>query len=155
MTATRRQEATARPRFAGVTLRPYQTEALEAIEKAESAGMNRQLIQMATGLGKTVLFSELIRRRGGRALVLVHRDELITQALEKLHAVAPELEVGVVKAKSDEVCAEVVVASIQTLARRKRRERIVPDFTTIVVDEAHHSAAPSYVEVLRYFGALS
>ena len=56
------------------TLRDYQQEAVEACELAAAAGQNRALVPMPTGTGKTVCFAELIRRRGGRALVLAHRD---------------------------------------------------------------------------------
>jgi len=135
------------------TLRPYQEETLAAIEAAENRGVRRQLVNLPTGTGKTVVFAELIRRRPGRALVLAHRDELNCQAVAKLTGSAPGLSVGVVKAERDEVGAEVVVASVQTLARRHRLERLVPNFTTVVVDEAHHSAAASYRRILDHVRA--
>lgn len=135
-------------------LRPYQQEAIARIEEAFVDGTHRQLVSLPTGTGKTVVFAEVIRRRRGRALVIAHRDELIRQAVDKLNAVAPELTVGVVKAGEDEADAEVVVASIQTLQREARRNRLGDGFTTIVVDEAHHSAAPSYRGVLARFGAF-
>jgi superfamily II DNA or RNA helicase len=83
----------------------------------------------------TVCFAHLIDRRPGRALVIAHRDELIQQAAGKLRQVAPSLEVGIVKAEQDQHGADVVVASIQTLARQSRLARLERDFTTIVVDE--------------------
>ncbi len=103
-----------------LTLRPYQAEAVAAIEAAAREGVQRPLVALPTGTGKTVVFAEVARRRGGRALVLVHRDELLEQAVEKFAAVAPELRVGRVKAAADEVGAPVVVASVQTLARPAR-----------------------------------
>jgi len=138
----------------GVRLRPYQEDAVARIEEAFENGVHRQLLSLPTGTGKTVVFAELIRRRQGRALVIAHRDELIRQAVAKLQAVDPHLSVGVVKADEDEVDAQVVVASIQTLQRGIRRERLGQGFTTIVVDEAHHSAAPSYRGVLAHFGSF-
>jgi superfamily II DNA or RNA helicase len=136
-------------------LRPYQAEALEAIDKAEMRGINRPLVSLPTGTGKTVLFGHLLDRRDGRGLVLAHRDELIGQAASKLRQIAPGLEVGIVKAERDEVGADVVVASIQTLARASRLARLEADFRTIVVDEAHHAAAATYVAVLRHLGAFT
>jgi superfamily II DNA or RNA helicase len=135
-----------------VELRDYQLEALAAVEEAEAAGTRRQLVALPTGTGKTVVFSELIARRGGRALILVHRDELVSQALDKL-AVAGLEDVGVVKAERDEHGAQVVVASVQSLSRRARLERVSPDFRTVVVDEAHHVAADSYQRVLEHVEA--
>jgi superfamily II DNA or RNA helicase len=102
----------------------------------------------------TVCFAHLIGRRPGRALVIAHRDELIQQAAGKLRQVAPSLEVGIVKAERDQAAADVVVASIQTLARPSRLARLERDFATIVVDECHHSSAETYVAVLRHFGVF-
>lgn len=134
-----------------LALRRYQQDALTAIEAAAARGVRRALLVLATGLGKTIVFAELIGRRPGRGLVLVHRDELVRQAVDKLALVAP-LGVGVVKAERDEVDAGVVVASVQTLARETRLRRLRPDFTTVVVDEAHHLAAETYQRVLEHLG---
>lgn len=133
-----------------VMLRDYQTEALSAIAESASRGVNRQLLVLPTGTGKTVVFAELIRRRGDRALILVHRDELIRQAVEKLGVVVPGADIGVVKAERDEHRAPIVVASVQTLARASRLERLAGDFRTVVVDEAHHLAADTYQRVLMW-----
>lgn len=143
------------------TLREYQEDALDRTAKAEARGVRKQLGVAATGLGKTVMFSALAERRGGRALVLVHRDELVSQAVDKMRQVWPEARVGIVKAKDDDVRADVVVASIQTLARPARLARLLAPITgssllsraapfeLVIVDEAHHSAAQTYRSILE------
>jgi superfamily II DNA or RNA helicase len=127
--------------------RPYQREAVEAIVAAEAQGCRRQLVALPTGTGKTVVFALLLQQRDGRALVLAHRDELIHQAVDKLHLVDPTMSIGVVKAERD---APVVVASVQTLSRSQRLERLTPDFTAIVIDKAHHAPAESYRRILTH-----
>lgn len=130
-------------------LRDYQQAAIDAIHEAESAGQRRVIVAHPCGLGKTILFATLIVDRGGRALVLAHRDELIGQAVDKLRMVAGDgLDIGVVKAARNEVHAQVVVASIQTLMRPHRLDALMnPDgglfgapepFRTVVGDEMHH-----------------
>jgi len=151
-------QTTMEPRLAAhappaLPLRPYQAEAITAIEQAEARGIQRPLIVCPTGTGKTVVFAHLIARRPGRALVLAHRDELLAQAAGKLRQVDPAAEVGIVKAERDEAGAEIVVASVQTLARPSRLAR-VGGFSTVVVDEAHHAAADTYLAVLRHLGAF-
>ena len=131
-------------------LRPYQADAIAAIEDAERRGVRRPLLGLPTGTGKTVIFAALIRRRGGRALVLAHRDELLMQATEKIRQVDPETRLGLVKAEANEVEAPVVVASMQTLARESRLARLPRQFQTVVVDEAHHATADSYRRVLDF-----
>ena len=130
--------------------RPYQDEAVAAVWHAAQRGLKRPLIALPTGTGKTIVFALLLQQRPGRALVLAHRDELIEQAMDKLHWIDPGIEIGVVKAERDEHEAPVVVASVQTLSRRQRLARLVPDFDTIVIDEAHHAPANTYRRILSH-----
>jgi ATP-dependent helicase IRC3 len=137
-------------------LRPYQLAAIEAVRNGYRRGLRRMLVQLATGLGKTVVFSHLAHRvtaRGGRALIIAHRDELLTQAREKLLAVDPLADVGIVRAEWDGADAAIVVASIQTIARPERLGRL-GRFELVVIDEAHHAAARSYRDVLEALGAF-
>jgi superfamily II DNA or RNA helicase len=133
-----------------LTPRPYQYEAVAALLAAAARGVQRPLLVLPTGTGKTIVFALLVQRRGGRALILAHRDELIQQAVDKLRLVDPTLPLGVVQATRDEHTAPTVVASVQTLSRRTRLTRLVPDFQTIVIDEAHHAPAPTYRRILDY-----
>src|SRR6266699_3759444 len=142
--------AVAAPPMLRLTPRPYQYEAVAALLTAAARGVQRPLLVPPTGTGKTIIFALLVQRRGGRALILAHRDELIQQAVDKLYLVDPTLPLGIVQAERDELTAPTVVASVQTLSRRPRLARLVPDFRTIVIDEAHHAPAPSYRRILEY-----
>lgn len=141
-------------------LRPYQTEALEAIRERFRHGIRRPLVSLPTGTGKTVLFSAMASsalKRGSRVLVLAHRDELLTQAADKMHQFDEALDamtVGLVKAEVDQHDRPVVVASVQTLGREARLARIAEPFQLIIVDEAHHAAADSYQRILRGLGSF-
>jgi len=133
-----------------VRLRDYQLEAIAAVEARYLAGVHRQLVALPTGTGKTILFAEVVRRRGGRSIILAHRDELLESAAEKLGAVAPDIRAGVVKAQRDETDATVVLASVQTLARPSRLARLAGPFGTVVVDEAHHATARTYRSIIDH-----
>lgn len=137
-----------------LALRPYQQTALDAIKAAWLRGIRRQLLALPTGAGKTMVFAHLVASRQGRALILAHRDELIQQAADKLEMVAPELNVGIIKAERDEHTAPVVVVSVQTLSRPRRLERVIPDFETVIIDEAHHAWADSYRRILSHVRAF-
>jgi ATP-dependent helicase IRC3 len=115
--------ATPPPTFR-LTPRPYQYEAVAALLAATARGVHRPLLVLPTGTGKTIVFALLVQRRRGRSLILAHRDELLQQAVDKLRLVDPTLPLGVVQ--------------------------VVPDFQTIVIDEAHHAPAPTYRRILEY-----
>lgn len=136
-----------------VELRGYQSAAIEDILVGLGNGSTRQVLSMATGLGKTVCFVEVARRIGGRCLVLVHRDELVMQTVSAFRRGWPEAAVGVVKAEQDEYDKRVVVASVQTLSNAKGRRLLrwgADHFQLVVVDEAHHAVAPSYERVISH-----
>ena len=138
--------------------RPYQADAIKALTAGWAGPNNRLAVVLPTGAGKTVVFSNLIHQLldklgGNRALVIAHREELIEQAAAKVRAIDPALRVGIVKAERDEHHdVDVIVASIQTLAVERRRAAI-RDVGLVIVDECHHAAAPTYMEVLEHFGA--
>ena len=135
-------------------LRPYQHEAFDATIKGFK-DFDRQLGVAPTGSGKTIIFAALachFHKQGQRTLILAHREELIQQAADKLHT-STGIEADVDKAEQfADSGALVVVGSIQTLIRQKRRERWAADhFGLVVVDECHHSLADSYQTVLGHF----
>jgi superfamily II DNA or RNA helicase len=105
-------------------LRDYQEEAVEAVIAEARQGVRRQLVVIPTGGGKTLIVAALSQKAHGRVLMLVHRDELIEQSVEKFGWVWPEEQIGVVKAERDEHDRRVVVASVQTLAHKRRRDRL-------------------------------
>lgn len=141
-----------------IELRGYQREAISAVHDALSRGVTRPAVVLPTGAGKTVIFAhptfrEPLLDQGQRMLVLVHRDELALQAMAKFRVMSPDVRIGRVQAQYDEIDADIIVASVQTLARQARRER-VKNVGLLVVDEAHHATARTYVETLRHFGAF-
>jgi superfamily II DNA or RNA helicase len=140
-------------------LRDYQEDALFCIDQAWETRRST-LAVIATGLGKTVIFAEVIKRRQpGRSIVIAHREELIAQAKHKIeHFAGLDCEIEM----ADQMASTslfsrmpVVVATVQTLVsgRKKRRmERFNPmDFTTLIIDEAHHGPAETYKQVIAHF----
>lgn len=124
------------------TLRPYQQECKEILDHTTEG---KHLVVMATGLGKTVVLTHL--KRNGRVLLLSHRDELVRQP-EKYYTCS----FGIEKAGEYSHGEEVVSASVQSLCRPNRLRAFSPDeFDTIIIDEAHHSAAKTYRKILDYF----
>ncbi len=151
-----------------LNLRPYQTDAIAGIDRLLASGVNRPAVVQATGLGKTTVFthklaSYLATHPRERGLVLVRRDELATQARDRIHQHAPHLRPGIVMGTQRDHDRPVVVASVQTLSRSRtrggvqswpRREEIHGVGIT-VYDEAHHAAADTDRATLDYYGAFA
>jgi|SRR5579859_6352511 ATP-dependent helicase IRC3 len=52
--------------------------------------------------------------------------------------------------------ADITVCSVQSLLRMDRLAKYNPDWTKLIlIDEAHHAAAPTYLKILEHFGATS
>jgi len=139
-----------------MNLRPYQAQARDAVIAEWDKGHRKTLLVLPTGTGKTVVFSSIVGHRvarGGKALILAHRGELLTQAANKLLAVTG-LPCGLEKAESTSLNSnhKITVGSVQTMAQPLRLARFPNDyFTDIVVDEAHHCLSDSYQRVLEHF----
>lgn len=137
-------------------LRPYQIQAKDAVLSEWSEGHRKTLLVLPTGTGKTVVFAKVVEDRvnnGGRALVLAHRGELLSQAADKIMD-ASGMACALEKAESTSLGSNmpVTVGSVQSLAQPKRLARFPRDyFTDIVVDEAHHCLSDSYQRVLEHF----
>ena len=120
--------------------RPYQQECLDVIEKQPPGSY---LCNLATGLGKTWIFTHIPRQ--GRVLILAHREELVRQPAKYY-----DCPVGFEIAKDKSSGEEVVIASVQSLVRRL--DRFAPDdFDMIITDECHHSAASTYQKIYEHF----
>ncbi len=144
-------------------LRDYQQRAVDAVHMAMEKGINKQVAVLATGLGKTVIFSHVIsqrvKRTGKKALIIAHREELLLQAKDKLQQINPDLQIGIEQAENvaDHTNDDVIIASVATIGRAAspRLLAFIPEnFSTIIIDEAHHASASSYRTVLKHFGVL-
>lgn len=128
-------------------LRKYQQESLDAINKRLSEGINKQILVLPTGSGKTIVFSHLIKERQklGKTLILAHREELLTQAQDKLTQVDSTITSAIEQAEKKANGEEVVIASVATIGRKgsKRLLRLDPkQFKTIIVDECFVAGTP-------------
>lgn len=132
-----------------IELRPYQREAHESYLEFLLSGGKRGVVQLPTGCGKTITGLTLAKRMKAKTLWIAHRTELITQPLKATHKLFPDVTTGIVKAKRNELNADFVFASVQSLYRRVDQ---LPKFDLVVVDECHHTANKTYRTVLNAVG---
>lgn len=139
-----------------MNLRPYQNEALLAIKNRK---VQRGIVALPTGTGKGHIagyITDVLNTK--RILYLAHRSELINQLADHVERVLGFGMVEVEQADNKAVgCAPAVIASVPTLTAMncKRLNKFKPGrFDVIVVDEAHHATADSYLKIWKHFGLL-
>ena len=131
-------------------LKEHQKEALDALAKMREAKETIALIHHATGTGKTVTAVSDAKRLGGRTLYIAHTKDLITQAADTFRELWPEASLGLYVENHKETDAQVICASVQSVALNL--DSFLPDaFDYLIIDEAHHAAAETYQKVLAYF----
>jgi len=137
------------------TLRKYQNNAVQSVKNKISNGSKKMLLHLPTGAGKTVIaafiIEHLLHQKNSRILFLANRKEILDQTKEKINKIFPDLSVEIEQGKrSAAINAQIIVASIQSLVKRKE---LFPHnhFSAIICDECHHSLAESWLDTIEYF----
>lgn len=141
------------------TLRPYQQEAMRALDHALELGKRRFLIELPTGTGKTDLTVLYIKRLieagwAERILFLVDREQLAKQAIETIQDLLGGqygsywLKPGMVRQEK-----QITVCLLQTMINRSR-EYTSGYFDVVIMDESHRSIYGAWQASLTRFDAL-
>lgn len=131
-----------------MSLRDYQVAAVSQLRQAVIRSGSAVYV-VPTGSGKTVVAGEIARlaaSKGSRTLLLVHRRELVKQAVDTLHEACDGLQVGVEAAGWPSMpWAKLQVGMVQSLVRRDYDL----DPALVIIDEAHHARAKTWERVLQ------
>lgn len=116
-------------------------------------------VSLATGSGKTVIFTHLVDRispagNASQTLILAHRRELVEQAARHCALTYPDKHVDIEMGKDHASgAADITVASIQSITSGDRLQKFDPSrYKLVLVDEAHHIVSQSYLDVIEHFG---
>ena len=123
-------------------LRPYQNDLLDEIIKNKS---KKLVVQLSTGGGKTVIFTELVSRLDTKTLILVDSIDLVNQTVETFKKQG--LDIGCVLA-GNKIFPQnkIIVAMVQSLWNRKSK---LPDFNLCVIDECHVAIFDKMIPYLK------
>jgi DNA repair protein RadD len=134
------------------TLRDYQTRLLNLSRKAITEGHKSILLQGETGMGKSVVFTEIIRsayEKGSTILFLVHRSRIFDQVRAYMDRM--NIPYGIVKGgEKHEDWHQVQLAMVQSAHRRLDKSYVsLQPADIIIIDECHTSASESYLKVIQ------
>jgi superfamily II DNA or RNA helicase len=136
-------------------LRPYQTEAVDAVFGQWATEVRRTAVVLPTGTGKSTVIGKIAAVCAGmdlRVAMLAHRAELLDQMAGTVAEVDPDAPpVGIVRGEIDDPRAQIVAASFQTLVN-DHRHAALGRRDVVLVDETHHVTADSYRRVVEDFG---
>ena len=131
--------------FTGV-LRPEQQLAAEALLRHDTG-----VLAATTAFGKTVVTAWLIAQRGVNTLVLVHRQQLLEQWIERLSSFlsVPAKSIGRLGGGRNKLTGALDVALMQSLVRKEVVDDRIAGYGNLIVDECHHISARSFELVVR------
>lgn len=152
-----------------ISMRPYQAQAIDSTLRYWNRGGQKPLLSIFTGGGKAFMGLALGLEVGGfrekelpgRVAYLAHTKELTDQPYYSLYRLLPSLKgkyygaapaAGIVRAARNQANARFLFATMQTLAgsEGKRLDEVLLHgaFDLVIVDEAHHSMAKSYCDII-------
>lgn len=119
-------------------LRSYQQETIDKVYQSMRSGHRRIVVQQPPRTGKTVIMAEIARKttaKGNRVMFIIHRKEVLEQAIETFKLQGVDMSLA-------------TMGMVQTLTRRINQ---LDEPQLILVDEAHHALAKSYLNILDAF----
>ncbi len=140
------------------SVRPYQQEAMRALDRTVELGKRRFLIELPTGCGKTDLICLYLKRllqsgHAERILFLVDRDQLAKQAIEAIQDLLPGHPSYWLKSGMAQQQKQITVCLLQTMVGR-HQEFSSGYFDVVVADECHRSIYGAWQTSLTHFDAL-
>jgi superfamily II DNA or RNA helicase len=128
------------------TLRPEQQLAAGALLLHDTG-----VLAATTAFGKTVVAAWLIAQRGVNTLILVHRQQLLEQWIERLSSFLglPNKAIGRLGGGRKKLTGALDVALMQSLVRKEEVDDRIAGYGNLIVDECHHISARSFELVVR------
>lgn len=125
-----------------IVLRPYQQKVVDNVLNHLEKN-KRCCVSLATGGGKTVCFSELVKHLKGRTMICVHREELVYQTSNTIY-----LDHDLLIPKIKDISKDICVSMVQTLRNRIKKGLIdINSFDNLIIDECHRGEFMKLLDV--------
>lgn len=133
------------------TLLPEQHEPVSAfLAAAHDPVRMGGILQLPPGAGKTVMGLYIMCQLGVKTMIIVHKEFLQTQWVERINQYVPDARVGLLKQNKAEVeNVDITIASLQSLSMRDySKQASFSDFGLVIIDECHHIGAQVFSKAL-------
>lgn len=130
-----------------------QSEALENLKNFRMQGATKALVISATGTGKTYLAAFDVKAiKPKKMLFIIHREQVAKDAMNTFQSIISDRSMGLFSGNYKDYQFDFLFTTIQTISRPQNLQKFKQnEFDYIVIDEAHRSAANSYLNVMEYF----
>lgn len=131
-----------------IKLYDYQKQAVDEIKDKDFG-----VIVAPSGSGKTVIGLKLVAEKSQPTLILVHREQLLNQWIERIESFLgmPKSEIGQISGRKKKVGKQITVAMMQSLIKMATIDDLANQFGTIIIDECHHIPAKTFRELIVKF----
>ncbi|MBI2314762.1 DEAD/DEAH box helicase family protein [Candidatus Daviesbacteria bacterium] len=131
-----------------IKLYDYQKRAVDEIKDKDFG-----VIVAPSGSGKTVIGLKLVAEKSQPALILVHREQLLNQWIERIESFLgiSKTEIGQISGRKKKLGKQITVAMMQSLIKMATIDDLTNQFGTIIIDECHHIPAKTFRELIVKF----
>lgn len=110
------------------------------------------LLEIDTGLGKTVIGLNIISRLKKKTLIIVHKEFLLNQWVERIHEFLPQARIGKIQGKVIDIDdKEIVIAMLQSISMKTYDNDVFESFGFTIIDEVHHLGAEVFCQAFLKF----
>jgi superfamily II DNA or RNA helicase len=130
-------------------LRDYQLNIVDVYMKGHPI-IPGGLLEIPCGRGKTVIALKIISERRKKTLVIVHKEFLMNQWIERIEQFLPSAKVGRIQGQNIDIDGkDIVIGMLQSLSMKDYPESMFHSFGLTIVDECHHISSEVFCRSLQ------
>lgn len=132
-------------------LRPIQIPIVDTYLKQVSGGSGGGILEAGCGVGKTAMGIYIASVLKKKTLILVHKEFLMNQWIERIHAFLPTAKIGIIQADVFDIEGkDLVIGMIQTMYRKDFSTSGIGEFGLTIVDEVHRIGSEEFSKTLLH-----
>lgn len=126
------------------SIREEQVPVVDTYMKSKHGG----LLELPCGFGKTVIALNILSRIKKKTLIIVHKEFLVSQWIERIEQFLPNVTIGKIQGKVMEIDADIVICMLQSIAMKDYPIDMFKSFGLTIIDECHHMSAEVFSNAL-------
>ena len=126
------------------SVREEQIPVVDAYMKSNYGG----LLELPCGFGKTVIALNILSRIKKKTIIIVHKEFLVSQWIERIEQFLPDVTIGKIQGKTTNIDADIVICMLQSIAMKDYPIDMFSSFGLTIIDECHHMSAEVFSNAL-------